>query len=1088
MDEVENPALPPADGASPTIPTAGEEAGDPSVELLEADQPPLDVVEAEGILAPTPADSSEPSTALNSDTENNEPPANPSTALQDPPAPPPQLPEQAPELNQEAPDSLTLADLRRLRATFPESKLPPTKQLLDFGQIYDFEYQDAQSFPVELEEWFTYSEDEEVKLRRCNQSFNDDWRATEMGRSRDWTDATEEERRKFIGECLGKLRPLGGGDEKVAELALLNLTYIALGAWEETAGKAGAVELKEMFLGGMEGGGRLGEFEASSLQLQWTVAMVDSIRACNGLEKLFELLQRVFEEETAFVTPEPPPGPDGQQRKEDESVTLWCLLTLFYIFIETARTATGESGEALRTELLALEPGILKCFTRMVADLRWDEWAPVPVTKMLLLAWKTVLLALGGIKDVENVKASLRKEDEEKDKHGQPIITASPLDYNLFRQEISSKYPAYQPPAPIFPIEPENNSILPPLKHRRPSYASSDSAANSAPSNSTQSILHQPVHIATPAPSPPPSPAGPGKAGKKQNYQTNQMFPFLYPPLDSSSNDLGGKGSTELQDALVGRKWTGSDIPASILEAAELFAKRMRATRAMKQLWEARVEYMKFERGWKGAIEDENADVDEGEDDFELVSKPRPEETAEQGEPIGQTPEEKKLATVNAFYRDSLPYLQSLVIVLLRQVLHNVSDLVNRTTGQNGLQAPINSNDGPNGMANGSTKPVENGHTNGEPMEHTAEELDKLRSQEIAGKAVSATLILLLKWFKVSHILQYEYLTQLLLDSNYVPLVLKTWQSQEIGRACHYRTEREELNFFRFCQTNSRQGPPQPRQNPASTTVPQPPQPESPDSAAPPPIKLSRDSPPGSPQSPSDPFSQPPEVDELGYPLKPPPSTPLTTYSHRNIFTSINYLRVLQKLTRRKTHRTLLLVSYKSSQHLKKTLRVPVNLLRYYTLKLYKSQVPFCGRKWRQSNMKIITAVWLSVPAELRDDWLSGGGGGMGGQGTGDVDGTVEDALGLEQGIRSLAFWYNVRNFGREMGVKRDEVEAEGEGFFARELERMGVLDQVAVLREELAEGDVRERGMGLGGRPSGAEVVGEEGWGVGGVGGGEGY
>ncbi|KAK3078042.1 hypothetical protein LTS18_008584, partial [Coniosporium uncinatum] len=197
-----------------------------------------------------------------------------------------------------------------------------------------------------------------------------------------------------------------------------------------------------------------------------------------------------------------------------------------------------------------------------------------------------------------------------KDKLGQPLITASPLDYHLFRQEISSKYPAYEPPAPLFPLEPDNNSILPPLKinPHKPQDTGINGVANHA---SGASILHQPVHIATPAPSPPPSPAGPGgKGGKKQNYQTNNLFPFLYPPLDEASNNLGGKGSTDLQDALVGRKWQGSDIPASILEAAELFAKRMRATRAMKQLWEERVEFMKFDRGYRPVNEeDEDEDI-----------------------------------------------------------------------------------------------------------------------------------------------------------------------------------------------------------------------------------------------------------------------------------------------------------------------------------------------------------------------------------------------------------------------------------------------------------------------------------------------
>lgn len=118
------------------------------------------------------------------------------------------------------------------------------------------------------------------------------------------------------------------------------------------------------------------------------------------------------------------------------------------------------------------------------------------------------------------------------------------------------------------------------------------------------------------------------------------MFPFLYPPLDESSNDFGGKGSTELQDLLAGRKWQGSDVPTSILEAAELFSKRMRATRAMKQLWETRVDFMKFERGWKEQ-QNFNADVD---DDLVLdKSEPRPEE------PL-PTDAERRLAAVAEFY------------------------------------------------------------------------------------------------------------------------------------------------------------------------------------------------------------------------------------------------------------------------------------------------------------------------------------------------------------------------------------------------------------------------------------------------------
>lgn len=1069
MDEVENPDLPAAGESSPTLRPVDEDE-DSGIDLNDATTPGVDTAEAEGLVEPgstSPTSDTLPHSRTSLPTRpplKREASAPPPQQL--PPAPPAQAAE-AQDPSQDQPDSLTLADLKRIRSTFPNAQTPQKQQLLEYEKVYDFEYQDAQSLPVELEEWFGYSDEEELKLRRCKTMFNEQWRATEEGRM-DWLDVTEDARRAFVTREVENLTASGGK----ATSSLMVLTYVGLGIWEETAGRQSACPIEDFLPGSTKGGSRLIDYRNSSLQLQWISAMVDTLHSCNGIGVIYEALRSTCEKAFADSPPEPPnTRNEAQPRRPDESLELWCCLTLMYLFIEVARTTEGTSGKALKEDVLALQPSLVNHFTQVVAHMRWDEYAAIPLTKMLLLAWKTILVTFGGIKDIENVKASLRDDKEEVDQRGQPVITASPLDYHLFRQEISSKYPAYQPPPPLFPLEPENNSILPPLKHRRPSFASmaSDTVFAGAPAVGTQSIMHQPVHIATPAPSPPPSPAGPGKAGKKQNYQTNQMFPFLYPPLDPGSNEIGGRGSTELQDVLVGRRWEGSDVPASILEAAELFARRMRATRAMKQLWESRIDYMRFERGWKADDDDGvNMDADEDVDDYELLPQPEEDETAPQGEPIAQTPEQKKLSAINTYYRDSLPHLQSVVIVLLKAVLQNVTDLVSRSNGQigAGLQPGIQFNDpaGPQSAAlpngTGSARPVENGMptqngTGLDGVEPTpAEELDRLRTQEVASKALSAILLLLLKWFKVSHILQYEYFTQLLLDSNYVPLVLKLWQTQEIGRACHFTLEHEESNFFYFCQVNSRQGPPRPSHDENGKAMD-----ESDDDAAPPPIKLKRDDPPAQENSlgpatepPAD-FTHPPEVDELGYPQTPLPISPLKDYSYRNMFSSINFLRILQKVTRRKTHRALLLVSYKSSTHLKKTLKIPVQLLRYYTLKLFKSQVPFCGRKWRQGNMKIITAVWLSVPAELRDDWLSGGGGGMGGACVGDVDGTVEDALPLEQSLRALTHWWNVRNYPDVMGVDKAMLEEEMD-YFGRELEKI-----------EMANGSL-----------VGDEVVGEEG------------
>ena len=237
-----------------------------------------------------------------------------------------------------------------------------------------------------------------------------------------------------------------------------------------------------------------------------------------------------------------------------------------------------------------------------------------------MLFWKTELLVFGGAKDLTLAKTVLRKESGEiENDQKEGFITASPLDYHLFRQEITSKYPAYNPPPPLVPLELENNSILPPLPNHRSRNTSHDNLQGLTGNNLNGiggSIFNQPVHIATPAPSPPPSPAGAGgKGGKKQNYQTNQNFPFLYPPLDDTSNVVGGKGNAGLQDRLVGKKWEGSDIPASILEAGELFASRMRMSRSVRQLWDVRESFMKFERGWNG-IEGNNEDASEENENY----------------------------------------------------------------------------------------------------------------------------------------------------------------------------------------------------------------------------------------------------------------------------------------------------------------------------------------------------------------------------------------------------------------------------------------------------------------------------------------
>src|SRR5689334_6163671 len=123
--------------------------------------------------------------------------------------------------------------------------------------------------------------------------------------------------------------------------------------------------------------------------------------------------------------------------------------------------------------------------------------------------------------------------------------------------------------------------------------------------------------------------------------------------------------------------------------------------------------------------------------------------------------------------------------------------------------------------------------------------------------------------------------------------------------------------------------------------------------------------------------------------------------SWRNFFTVVNLLRVLQKFSKRKSHRILSLVHWKASAVLKRVVKVGHIGLQLYALKLLKGQIPFLGRKWRTSNMKVITSIYLHLRPYLRDDYL-----------TGDLEVGGEEALFEEQYVRVLIAFYHRRIYG----------------------------------------------------------------------------
>lgn len=337
--------------------------------------------------------------------------------------------------------------------------------------------------------------------------------------------------------------------------------------------------------------------------------------------------------------------------------------------------------------------------------------------------------------------------------------------------------------------------------------------------------------------------------------------------------------------------------------------------------------------------------------------------------------DDERLRRVDEIYSAVLPEMQSAVIVLLKLML--------ATTTSGGTNSAY-------------SRAVGEGIPSEKAPDPTLEDLDIVRHREILNKGISALLLLALRWFKASHVLKMEYLAQVMLDSNILLLILKIFGLQEVNQFVRWRCEVESFGLLSYCrQVSSRNASPASPQTILETAK----------------LRVGDvwD------QFPDDPprlsHATPPDPESRA-----PPSS--SAYSWRNFSTTANLTQILHKICKHKAHRILLLVQYKSAAILKRTLRVQHTGLQQYVLKLIKSQVPFCGRKWRQSNMRIITLIYLLCKPTLRDDWLGGG----------DIDAEVEASLPEEQTLRTLIQFYNqtryaartaVAGTGEEHGMRR---------------------------------------------------------------------
>ncbi|KAM9321026.1 striatin-interacting protein 1 [Gastrophryne carolinensis] len=221
--------------------------------------------------------------------------------------------------------------------------------------------------------------------------------------------------------------------------------------------------------------------------------------------------------------------------------------------------------------------------------------------------------------------------------------------------------------------------------------------------------------------------------------------------------------------------------------------------------------------------------------------------------------------------------------------------------------------------------------------------VDVNRHKEIIVKAISAVLLLLLKHFKLNHIYQMEYMAQHLVFANCIPLILKFFNQNIMS----YITAKNSISVldYPYCVVH-----------------------ELPELTA--------------------------ESLEAG---------DNNRFCWRNLFSCINLLRILNKLTKWKHSRTMMLVVFKSAPILKRALKVKQAMMQLYVLKLLKVQTKYLGRQWRKSNMKTMSAIYQKVRHRLNDDWAYGN----------DLDARPWDFQAEECALRANIERFNSRRYDR---------------------------------------------------------------------------
>lgn len=675
------------------------------------------------------------------------------------------------------------------------------------------------------------------------------------------------------------------------------------------------------------------------------------------------------------------------------------ILTLMYFMINVSLSIDHDNNTIIRSEFKKYlkETDFLTSLLTFIEHWKWHPNNCYRIRYLILMVNKLIFLELGDSNHMKQCDEFLVKLHHVKNKPTKESLesnlTCSPLDYFVFRQDLIDKYPLYDETelkpydfrnlkksldndddttSDTSSIHSHSSTIEGKYKYFMALHNSSNSLSNlieTPKTNKSHTIFGQlptqTVHLATPVPSPTLAASDYMSGGEKirKSYQVNQAMPMIYP----ITNNYNGDGV----------------IPLAMREADEILRKSIYESYSIKRLWNERDYFMKQERGYADGYDkttknddDDDDDNDEFDYNFNELRQKYPEKTL-----VIDT-----LERIETLYSQNLCRLNTIVEVFIETIKVNRLDY-----NLNFAELELNSK-------------TKSGHRD-ETIQKKIEmvlilQLEVNNAKELTLKATSSLILNLLKWFKISHILKSYYFSSLLFDQQFFAISLEYLSRcfnnanlQSMITTTNSRQKKDELTEYEILINQNKLMNPKislPNGNFFDNCLC---------------LSLTHQ------EVKYNDFNFINKIFILSLPDKFDSNNIKHVYisNFNDNFAHIlsDILNITNKiLIKNQSQRIFTFNDLKPSELYKMILiNYDCQSFNKPILKTLKKLIPYQGRKWKSSNMDLISQIYLNLKLSMKDNWLSGK----------DLESDFNNSYDQEIALRGLLQFYNMRNYPLQM-------------------------------------------------------------------------